>query len=166
MYPSRRPPRQPTAAINGHEVSLSAGPWRGLSLTANLTNLRAINTGPISYLEGKHLPNRPGLEASAGLTWAQWGASFSYGFDYIDGNYYNAYNNRAPNNKGPRFDTRRFHSVTVTVPTGLPRTDFTLEVRNLTDQRFEDVMGFPMPGRTVSGSLLFEIRDTKGRRSE
>jgi outer membrane cobalamin receptor len=152
------------AAIDGHELAMSAGPWRGLSVTANLTKLHAINTGPISYLKGKHLPNRPELEAFAGLVWTHGDASFSYGFDYIDGNYYNAYNGKAPNNKGPRFDTRRLHTITMTVPTGLPRTDFTLEVRNLTDERFEDVMGFPMPGRTVSASLLFEIRDGNRRR--
>jgi hypothetical protein len=81
----------------------------------------------------------------------------TYRFDYIGGNYWNAYNGKAPNNKGPLFATRRIHAVTVTIPTGLPRTDFTLEARNLTDKRFEDVMGFPMPGRSISGTLLFEL---------
>jgi outer membrane receptor protein involved in Fe transport len=154
------------AEIDGHELAISVGPWRGLSLTGNLTHLTAINRGPISYLNGKHLPNRPELEASTGLRWAHAGVFFSYEFDYIDGNYWNAYNGKAPNNKGPRFDVRRIHTAAVTVPTGLPRTDLTLEVRNLTDERFEDVMGYPMPGRSISGTVLFEMWDTTGRRSE
>jgi iron complex outermembrane receptor protein len=145
------------ADIDGHEFAVSFGEWCGLSFAANLTHLRAINSGPIAYLNGKHLPNRPELEASAELDWSYRGVAATYRFDYIGGNYWNAYNGKAPNNKGPLFATRRIHAVTVTIPTGLPRTDFTLEARNLTDKRFEDVMGFPMPGRSISGTLLFEL---------
>jgi iron complex outermembrane receptor protein len=145
------------ADIEGHELALSLGTWHGLSLAGNLTRLRAINTGPISYLNGKHLPNRPELEASTSLGWKFGGVSAKYEFDYVDGNYWNAYNGKAPNNRGPLFDVRRIHTVTVTVPTGVPRTDFTLEVRNLTDERFEDVMGYPLPGRSVSGTVHLEI---------
>jgi iron complex outermembrane receptor protein len=145
------------ADIDGHEVAISFGDWRGLRLWTNLTRLEAVNTGPISYLHGKRLPNRPGLEASAGLRWTYRGATARYQFDYVDGNYWNAYNGKAPNNKGPLFAVRRIHTVAATMPTGLPRTDFTVEVRNLTDERFEDVMGYPMPGRSISGTVLFEI---------
>jgi len=145
------------ADIDGHEFALSFGDWQGLRLSANLTQLDAINTGPISFLNGKHLPNRPEIEASAGLRWTCRGFSATYEFDYVDGNYWNAYNGKAPNNKGPLFAVRRIHTVAATVPTWLPRTDFTLEVRNLTDERFEDVMGYPLPGRSISGTVLFEI---------
>jgi outer membrane cobalamin receptor len=145
------------ADIDGHEFVVSLGKWRGLSLTGNLTHLRAINTGPISYLNGKHLPNRPDAEASAGLEWSRGRVSATYEFDYISGNYWNAYNGKAPNNKGPLFPVRRIHTVAFTFPTGLPRADFTLEVRNLTDERFEDVMGYPMPGRSISGTVHIEM---------
>jgi iron complex outermembrane receptor protein len=145
------------ADINGHELALSFGRWRGLSFTGNLTRLEAVNAGPISYLKGKHLPHRPEIEASAGLTWLHSGTSATYTFDYVDGNYWNPYNGKAPNNKGPLFSVRRIHSFTLTVPVGLGGADFTLEARNLTGERFEDIMGYPMPGRSVYGTIALEI---------
>jgi iron complex outermembrane receptor protein len=145
------------ADIDGHEFALSFGDWHGLNLSANLTHLQAINTGPISYLNGKHLPNRPETEASVGLRWTYRSMSAAYDFDYVDGNYWNAYNGKTPSNKGPLFAIRRIHTAAITIPTGLLGTDFTLEVRNLTDERFEDVMGYPLPGRSISGTVFFEI---------
>lgn len=146
-----------SADIEGYEVSLSLGSWRGLTLSGNLTRLRAVNTGPVAYLNGKNLPNRPGLEAFAKLRWAGGGASAFYEFNYIGGNYWNPFNTRAPNNSGPLFDIRRFHNVGITVPAGLRGADFTVEVRNLTDDRFEDIMGYPLPGRSVYGTVAVDF---------
>lgn len=146
-----------SAEVRGHEVSLSAGSLRGFALRANLTRLRAVDTGPVSYTNGKHLPNRPGLEAHLRLSWAGHGLSAFYEYDYISGNYWNAYNGVAPNNRGPLFDPRRFHAAGVTLPTGLPAASFTLEVKNLTDERVEDVMGYPLPGRSVFGTITVEL---------
>ena len=123
----------------------------------NLTRLRALDTGPVSYTNGKYLPNRPGLEAHARLSWTGDGLSAFYEYDYVSGNYWNAYNGVAPNNRGPLFDIRRFHAMGATVPTGLPRASFTLEVRNLTGEQAEDVMGYPMPGRSVFGTITVEL---------
>jgi iron complex outermembrane receptor protein len=145
------------AEIEGHEVALVCGSLYGFSLSGNLTLLEAINTGPISYLNGKRLPNRPGTEASVDLRWSRSEVSVIYEFDYIGGNYWNAYNGKAPNNKGPLFSIRRLHNISVTLPTGVPRTDLTLEVRNVADERFEDVMGYPLPGRSIAATLLYEI---------
>ena len=145
------------AEIDGHEFSLSYGRWHGLNLACNITLLQAVNTGPISYLNGKHLPQRPEAEASVGIDWAHGPLRAEYRFDYVSGNYWNAYNGKTPSNEGPLFPVRRLHTVSFTLPGGLPNTDFTLEVRNLTDERFEDVMGYPMPGRSVSGVLALEL---------
>jgi iron complex outermembrane receptor protein len=146
-----------SAGIEGYEVSVSAGGLYGFALRGNLTRLRAVDTGPVSYTNGKYLPNRPGLEAHARLSWAGRGLAAFYEYDYVSGNYWNAYNGVAPNNKGPLFDIRRFHAAGITVPTGLPRTSFTLEVRNFTDERVEDVMGYPLPGRSVFGTLTVNL---------
>lgn len=142
-----------SADIRGYELSLSLGTIYGFALRGNLTHLRAIDTGPVAYTSGKYLPNRPGLEAHARLSWAGYGLSAFYEYDYVSGNYWNAYNGVAPNNKGPLFDIRRFHALGATVPTGLPRTTFSLEIRNLTDEHVEDIMGYPLPGRSVFGTL-------------
>ncbi len=146
-----------SAEIRGFEFSLSAQGLHGFTIGANLTRLHAVDTGPVTYTSGNYLPNRPGLEIHAGVSWAGRGVSAFYEYDYVSGNYWNAYNGVAPNNKGPLFDTRRLHAAGVTVPTGLPRTTFTLEVRNLTDERVEDVMGYPLPGRSVFGTLTTEL---------
>jgi iron complex outermembrane receptor protein len=146
-----------SAGISGYEVSLSAGNLHGFALRGNLTRLRAVDTGPVSYTNGKYLPNRPGLEAHVRLSWAGYGLSAFYEYDYVSGNYWNAYNGVAPNNKGPLFDIRRFHALGLTTPTGVPRTSFTLEVRNLTDERVEDVMGYPLPGRSMFGTLTVNL---------
>ena len=145
------------AAIDGHEFSLTCGAWHGLRVTGNLTLLEAINTGPISYLNGKHLPQRPEVEASLELGWKGGPVSARYRFDYIGGNYWNAYNGRTPSNQGPLLPIRRLHAASFTLPTGLPGTDLIIDVRNLTDERFEDVMGYPMPGRSISAALLVDL---------
>jgi len=146
-----------SADIDGYEMSLSVGSWRGFNLSGNMTSLRAVNTGPVTYLNGKHLPNRPGLEAFARLAWAGRGITAFYEFSYIGGNYWNPYNTRAPNNSGPLFDIRRFHNIGVTVPAGVRGTDLTLEVRNLADETFEDIMGYPLPGRSVYGTVAVDF---------
>jgi iron complex outermembrane receptor protein len=146
-----------SAEIEGYEISLGFGKWRGLSLSGNLTYLRAVDTGPVSYTNGKSLPNRPEHEASVRAGWDNGGFSVFYEFDYIGGNYWNAYNGVAPNNKGPLFDIRRIHSAGVTVPTGIPRTDLTVEIKNIGDERYEDVMGYPLPGRSLFATLRLEL---------
>jgi iron complex outermembrane receptor protein len=146
-----------SAEIDGYEISLCVGGVRGLAFCGNLTRMRAVDTGPVTYTHGKYLPNRPALEAHARLSWEGCGLSAFYEYDHVSGNYWNAYNGVAPNNKGPLFDIRRFHSAGVTLPAGLPRTSFTLEVRNLTDERVEDVMGYPLPGRAAFGTLSVDL---------
>ena len=146
-----------SADIRGYEISLAASGPAGFAVRANLTRLRAIDTGPIGYTNGKYLPNRPGLEAHARLSWSGGGLAAFYEYDYVSGNYWNAYNGIAPNNKGPLFDIRRFHGLGLTLPSGLPRTSVNVEVKNLTDERVEDVMGYPLPGRAVFLTLSINI---------
>jgi outer membrane cobalamin receptor len=146
-----------SAEIEGYECSIACGSWRGFSLSANLTYLHAINRGPIAYMNGKHLPNRPEIEAYGRVDWQQKGFSAFYEFDYVSGNYWNAYNGKAPNNKGPLFPIRRLHSLGFTLPAGLPRTGLTLEVRNIADEVYEDVMGYPLPGRSVYGTITYDM---------
>jgi iron complex outermembrane receptor protein len=146
-----------SAEINGYEVSLAGGSWHGFAIEANATYMRAINAGPVSYKHGKRLPNRPELEAFARIQWQKSALSAFYEFNYIAGNYWNEFNGVAPNNKGPLFPIRRIHNGGFTLPTGIPATGFTLEVRNITDARYEDVMGYPLPGRSVYGTIAVEI---------
>jgi iron complex outermembrane receptor protein len=145
------------AEISGCELSLSCGVWQGLSLSGNMTYLRAINTGPISYAHGKRLPHRPELEGSLRLEWRRGAASVFYEFDYVSGNYWNVNNTVAPNNKGPLFPVRRIHNTGLTVPAIVPQVSFSIEAKNIGDRSYEDVMGFPLPGRSVYGTVEVEF---------
>jgi len=146
-----------SAEIEGLEIALSAGRWRGFSIDFNLTHLDAINTGPVSYSHGKKLPNRPDLEASGRLSWHGRWLRLYYEYDHISGNYWNLANDRAPNNKGPLLPTRNVHNagITVELSDGL---QLRFDVSNLTDRHYEDVIGYPLPGRSMMVSVDYEMR--------
>ena len=74
----------------------------------------------------------------------------------MDGNYWNAYNGVAPNNEDPS-RIRRLHTAGFTVPVGRLPLDLTFEVKNITDEQVEDVMGYPLPGRSVYGTASFNL---------
>ncbi|MCK4547969.1 MAG: TonB-dependent receptor [Candidatus Eisenbacteria sp.] len=145
-----------SAEIEGYEFSLSCGDWMGFSFSGNLTGLDAVNTGPVSYAHGKRLPDRPELAAFGKVAWRRGRKAVFYEFDYIGGNYWNSYNGIPPNSKDP-VRVRRLHGMGVTLPVGLPGMELTAEVKNITDEQVEDVMGFPMPGRSFYGTLIYDL---------
>ncbi|MGD8395565.1 MAG: TonB-dependent receptor, partial [Candidatus Eiseniibacteriota bacterium] len=144
------------ADLRGDELTLAAGHWHGLGVEANLTRLAATNTGPQRYAHGKSLPDRPELAVSARLGWRRGVVSLFYELDYLGGDYWNAYNGVAPNTDDPA-RVRRLHAAGGTVPTGLPELTVTLELKNLGNEQVEDVMGFPMPGRTAYATLDYRF---------
>jgi len=136
-----------SAHIRGHELSISCRGWWGLSFSGNVTGLDAVNTGPVIYTQGKQLPDRPEIAASGRLTWGRAPVSAFYEFDYIGGNYWNAYNGVAPNSADPA-RRRRLHGIGVTCSIGATGLECTGEIKNIGDEQVEDVMGFPIPGRS------------------
>ncbi len=146
-----------SADIEGLEVALSMAGWHGFSFNLNLTHLNAVNTGPISYMHGKKLPNRPDIEASGKIAWHGSHLGLYYEYDHISGNYWNAANDRAPNNKGALVPERKVHNAGVSLKLGR-RTKFSVDVVNLTDRQYEDVIGYPLPGRSFTFTCDFKLR--------
>jgi iron complex outermembrane receptor protein len=143
------------ARVEGYEIQVTCGEWKGLSFSGNLTGMDAVNTGPVSYAQDKQLPDRPEVAAFGKLVWRRGRASVFYEFDYIGGNYWNSYNGIPPNNEDAA-RIRRLHGAGVTVPLG-PAFEVTAEIKNITDERVEDVMGYPMPGRSVYGTVVYSL---------
>ncbi len=144
------------AEIEGYELTLRCGGWLGLSVSGSLTAMEAINTGPVSYTQGKVLPDRPELAAFGKLAWRRGRTSVFYELDYLDGNYWNAYNGVAPNNKEPS-RIRRLHAAGFSFPAGQLPLDVTIEIKNITDEQVEDVMGYPLPGRSAYGTVVLNL---------
>jgi iron complex outermembrane receptor protein len=144
------------AAIRGEELSLALRAPSGLALTGGLTHLDARDRGPVPFWHGRRLPLRPAwqgygrLDARRGRLRAVADLQV-IGADYLD---------RA--NLQPV--TGRLligSSLTFTPDRGGLR--FTLEGRNLGNDRVSDVAGFPLPGRSWFASC--ELRLDTGART-
>lgn len=146
-----------SAKIKGVETWFSFKTSFGMSLSANLTHLDAINTGPISYMHGKRLPNRPEIESGIEVRWATDLIEPYYQWTHISGNYWNAANTEAPNGKGALLPVRDVHNIGITI-TPHKAVRISYRINNLSDKQFEDVMGYPLPGRTSWASIGFMIR--------
>ncbi len=146
-----------SAEIKGLETSLAVKMPFGISLAGNLTHLDAINTGPISYMHGKRLPNRPEIESSVQVRWKMNLFEGYYEWHHISGNYWNAANTEAPNRKGAMLPVRNIHNAGFTFKPH-EAIKISASVNNISNKQFEDVMGYPLPGRTSSISIEFLLR--------
>jgi len=110
-----------------------------LRLDANYTHQRAVNKSDIPSQRGKILPGRPvhALSGKAELYSAR-GALF-YRYDYTAENFLDRVNQRVA-------AARHIHNLGFSIK-GQSAWTLSLEVKNLSDNRIEDVFGFPLPGR-------------------
>ncbi len=135
------------AEISGHEVSLSLGFFRHVSLRGNYTYQRAMDRGDIPYYRGKYLPYRPLHEGAGSITLFNRHASVSYEISYMGANF----RDRA-NSDFYYVRQRTYHNLLLLlIPYQGIKAKF--EIKNLTDDRTRDVIGYPLPGRSYYGSL-------------
>ena len=152
---SLRPENVDAARITGVEASAKMFIMKRLRLYATYTYQRAINMSDVSYLKGKYLPLRPLHDLHSGLSiyagkW-EMGAEADFTgavfrdrtneyLSYQAGRWvYNAYLTFAPLGRGER------------------ELIFGLEMKNVLDQRMEDVIGYPLPGRTLYGTINYKF---------
>jgi outer membrane receptor protein involved in Fe transport len=157
-----RPANVGRASVQGEEVSARGRLWERLSLTANYTHQDATNeSDAIPFLQGARLPGRPADEAygRVELTWSPahplplgaaaarlWPGSVYFDANVIANNFLDVANEvQVP--ARTLFGT----GVAVTLPVGGIR--LALEVKNLTNDETRDVLGFPLPGRSVFGTV-------------
>ncbi|MFN8588717.1 MAG: TonB-dependent receptor [Candidatus Eisenbacteria bacterium] len=130
------------ARAAGDELSASLA-WRALTLSGAASWLDARQDDPASIYFGRRLPQRPEFLRSVrgGVHRGRWSAAadvVQLGDDYLD-----------PINFR-RVPQRTLAGASVSHEQG--RLRLTLEGRNLTDRRVQDVAGYPLPGRSVFAS--------------
>jgi len=139
-----------SAWIRGTEWTASFAPLSRLALSGSATWQSAIDTGPVAAWNGKRLPERPEHEIYARADWTASAVTLSADAHLIGDNYRDRYNAQHVPSR-----TLLGASISAPLPGGL-RT--TLEGKNLTDERAEDVAGYPLPGATVFASLSWQLK--------
>jgi iron complex outermembrane receptor protein len=156
-----RPENVTAAAVHGHELTVGGRLWQRLALRANYTHQHARDDGDVSFLRGKQLPGRPADEvfARAELSWSPewpllrfaarlWPGRVFYEANLIADNFLDRANVR-------RVDSRLLHDVGVEVALPLRGLRVGLEAKNVSDDRTQDALGFPLPGRALFGTVSY-----------
>lgn len=136
------------ARVRGVELSLSCrrGPLR---LAGNWTRLDARDRSDIPYYAGNRLPATPEHEAALDVGWHARRWRVSWELHYIGANFLDRANMQ-------EVASREIHDIAVELRSPGGAVTFTIEGRNLGDDRVSDVIGFPLPGRSVYASLRIE----------
>jgi iron complex outermembrane receptor protein len=151
-----------SATVRGHEVSARGRLWSRLDLSANYTHQDAFDTGDDVH-HGKRLPGRPADEtyARVELAWSHerplplgavaarlWPGRLFYDVDLIGDDFLDLANHT-------KIASRALHGVGVELELPLAGVRMAFEVKNLTDDRTEDALGFPLPGRSMFVTLSY-----------
>lgn len=151
---SLRPENVDAARITGAELSLKVSAFRHFKGNLNYTYQRAVNKSNVSYLNGKYLPLRPLHQAHALA--AFFGEYWEAG---LEADYTGAVFKDRTNEYFNYQESRWIYNVYVTwfiLGARKPdESDWTagLEIKNILDRRVSDVVGYPLPGRTIYASL-------------
>lgn len=142
------------ALIQGVEVSANISWKDGLSSYASYTFQDAKDISSSSATNGKYLPGRPRNELAFGAAWNEdwfkWFATKLFGdIHYMSGNYLDTQNLLSVNHR----------SLISTGVSAIFVKNITLSfvVRNLIDDRIEDLVGFPLPGRSYWATAELKI---------
>jgi iron complex outermembrane receptor protein len=139
-----------SARIRGWEFSFAAGLGANVNISGNYTRLDTEDTSDIPYYKGNELAGRPrddaALAASYRARW--WGATWEA--HYISANFLDRANMQ-------EIPARGIHNAIAQAFTPVPGLSFSVEVRNVADNRVHDVSGFPLPGRSIYTTLSYKM---------
>lgn len=139
-FQNLRPRNLSRAIVRGDELTLD-GEAAALTGSLALTWQHAVDDGPVPFWHGKRLALRPAREAAVRLAWrgarAQLGGSLQYLGD----------NDLDPANTA-RVASRTLVGASMAIATFERRITFTVEGKNLGDNRIADLGGYPLPGRS------------------
>lgn len=140
-----------SALAAGYELSAQAqrGRWR---LGTNATYQAVVNTGPIDAYHGKQLPGRPRWEAGGDAAYLGRYLEPAYAVDAQGDLFLDPVNTQAR-----RIARRTYHHAALTAKPA-PWLRATASVENLSDERSQDYVGFPLPGRSYG--LVFQFTST------
>ncbi len=155
---SLRPENVDSAEIDGLEFSAKLNLFDAIEGYNNYTYQRAVNTSDVEFLEGKYLPLRPLHENHAGLKfynehWEIGGEAIFVGAVFKDRT------NEATNYEPSRWITNAFLSYSVYGRSKREETELLIgvEVKNITNERVADIVGYPLPGRSVYGTVTYRF---------
>jgi outer membrane cobalamin receptor len=147
--------------ISGATLSVTARTASGLVARAVVTWMRAdvgrLNAADDTWAPvaaGDPLPRRPTWQGASALTWVRpWGSAFVMAFGRA----------RMPDLEPSRgtqvFDNPGFISVSAGGSLALVRhAEIFVRLTNLTDRRYEEVLGYPAPRRAVAAGLRVSLR--------
>jgi outer membrane cobalamin receptor len=141
-----RPANIGAARIKGWEVSASALFASRVRLGGNYAYLDGKDTGPIPYYNGNDLAGRPRSDGAVFVEYTRRSGKLSYEYHRIGSNYLDPANQT-------RVPARDLHNLALRWDLFGSGASFTIEGRNLTDNRVSDVSGFPLPGRSYFVTL-------------
>jgi iron complex outermembrane receptor protein len=156
---SLRPENIDAARIRGAELRIKLDALRHLRAAGAYTYQRAMDEGEVVYLKGKYLPLQPMHDLFGSLSY--YTKSFEAGFesDYTGAVFRDRSNDYFQYQGGHWIHNLVFkYAIRGTIEAkegeGLL---FGLEVKNLLDHRTGDVIGYPLPGRSVTASIVWNF---------
>lgn len=152
-----RPENVDSAVINGFETNSTLTWNKGWKFNFQYTYQDAKNTSNSPSLNGKYLPLRPKNQISSQITYFKnWG---EIGFEYL---FIGANYRDRTNEYFGYLPARQIYNCFFTY---IPFRDIenqkeflvTFEIRNITNKQVEDLVGYPLPGRSIylTGSYRF-----------
>jgi iron complex outermembrane receptor protein len=137
------------AEVDGIELNWGITLFNHFAFSGNYTYQDAKNTGDIPFLKGNRLPGIPENELFLRPELFNRWAKIFYEYNYLSDNFLDQANIR-------KVDERNIHNAGISIYP-LKFTTLTFEVKNIGDEQVADVLGFPLPGRSYFGTLLFEF---------
>lgn len=138
------------ARIRGHEFHVRSLWASILSLGLNYTYQDARDVSQVPYYRDRYLPNRPLQELTTNLTLSIEPVSLHYDTTYQS----HTYLDRANLKEVP---DRLVHNLSVEWSEFFDGLSCLLEMRNITDNQIEDMAGYPLPGRSFSFSVHYQL---------
>jgi len=147
-----------SAVIRGLELNFRLLLLDRIRFDTTYTFQNAINTSDVSYLKGKYLPLRPKNEAHGGLTFLfeHWETGAQYAF--VGAVYRDRTNDYFQYQPGRWiFNVFLTYSVFGRSVREKSELTLTLEIKNLEDRRVSDITGYPLPGRSIYGTVSYRF---------
>lgn len=145
-----RPQNVGKARITGHETRFLARAPFGFGLEISYTHQNAENRSDIVDEKGKDLPSMPDDAAHVRLSWERAAWTIAYELDYRSEVYLDRV--QSPAARVPAYTT---HDLSFDFALGGGGFHARIEADNLTDEQYEDVLGFPVPGRAFYVTLSY-----------
>jgi iron complex outermembrane receptor protein len=137
------------AEVEGVELNWGFTVFNHFALSGNYTYQDAKNTSDIPFLNGNRLPGVPENELFLRTELFNRWTKLFYEYNYLSDNFLDQANIR-------KVDSRNIHNAGISVYP-FKFTTVTFEVKNIGDEQVADVLGFPLPGRSYFGTVLFEF---------